>query len=186
MLFIVSGAVLLLVLLVAWLYNSLVRLRVLADNAWADIDVQLKRRHDLVPNLVDTVKGAADYERGTLDAVVAARSRAMSAEGPSARGQAEAGLAAALRQLFALAEAYPHLRAVGNFSALQGSLASIEDAIQSARRYYNAVVRDYNTRIQQVPANLFAAGLGFSPREFFQLDDPGERAVPKTNLGAQP
>ena len=164
------------------IYNSLVRLRVLSDNAWADIDVQLKRRHDLIPNLVEAVKGAAGYERGTLDAVVAARSRAMAAQGPAARGEAEGVLAAALGKVFALAEAYPQLRAVENFGQLQVTLAQIEDAIQNARRYYNAVVRDLNTRIQQFPANLVAGMFGFSPREFFQLEAEGERQVPVVNV----
>jgi LemA protein len=167
---------------VIFIYNSLVRLRVLSDNAWADIDVQLKRRHDLVPNLVEAVKGAAGYERGTLDAVIAARSRAMATQGPAARGEAEGVLAAALGKLFALAEAYPQLRAVENFGQLQASLSQLEDAIQNARRYYNAVVRDLNTRIQQFPANLVAGAFGFSPREFFQLDADREREVPAVNV----
>ncbi|MBE3073015.1 MAG: LemA family protein [Acidobacteria bacterium] len=165
-------------------YNSLVRLRVLSDNAWADIDVQLKRRHDLVPNLVEAVKGAAAYERGTLDAVVAARSRAMTAQGPAARGEAEGALASALGQVFALAEAYPQLRAVESFGQLQTTLSQIEDAIQNARRYYNAVVRDLNTRIQQFPSNLVAGLFGFSPREFFQLDADRERAVPTVDVSS--
>ncbi|MBE3100209.1 MAG: LemA family protein [Planctomycetes bacterium] len=166
------------------IYNSLVRLRVLSDNAWADIDVQLKRRHDLVPNLVEAVKGAAAYERGTLDAVVAARSRAMTAQGPAARGEAEGALASALGQVFALAEAYPQLRAVESFGQLQTALSQIEDAIQNARRYYNAVVRDLNTRIQQFPSNLVAGLFGFSPREFFQLDADRERSVPTVDVSS--
>jgi len=164
------------------IYNSLVRLRVLSDNAWADIDVQLKRRHDLVPNLVETVKGAAGYERGTLEAVVAARQRAMSVQGPAARGEAEGALTAALRQVFALAEAYPQLRAVESFGQLQAALGQIEDAIQNARRYYNAVVRDLNTRIQQFPANMVAGVFSFKVREFFQLDADREREVPVVDV----
>jgi LemA protein len=167
---------------VVFIYNSLVRLRLLSENAWADIDVQLKRRHDLVPNLVEAVKGAAAYERGTLDAVVAARSRAMEAKGPSARGEAEGALAAALGKVFALAEAYPQLRAVESFAQLQAALSQIEDAIQQARRYYNAVVRDLNTRIQQVTSNLVAGLFGFTAREFFQLDADRERAVPTVDV----
>ena len=167
---------------VIWIYNSLVRLRVLSDNAWADIDVQLKRRHDLVPNLVEAVKGAAGYERSTLEAVVAARSRAMSAQGPAARGEAEGVLSAALRQVFALAEAYPQLRAVEGFGQLQASLSQLEDAIQNARRYYNAVVRDLNTRIQQFPSSLVAGIFGFTPREFFQLEAEREREVPTVDV----
>ncbi len=163
-------------------YNGLVRLRLLSENAWADIDVQLKRRHDLVPNLVEAVKGAAAYERGTLDAVIAARSRAMDARGPSARGEAEAVLASALGKVFALAEAYPQLRAVESYAQLQATLVQIEDAIQHARRYYNAVVRDLNTRIQQFPSNLVAGLFGFSAREFFQLEADRERAVPTVDV----
>jgi LemA protein len=164
------------------LYNSLVRLKVMVDNAWSDIDVQLKRRHELIPNLVETVKGYASHEKGTFDAVVAARSTAMSAQTPEARGQAEQGLSAALGKLFALAEAYPQLRAAENFSQLQGSLAQIEEAVQSARRYYNAVVRDFNTKIAQVPWNLFASMFNFTSREFFQVGDEAERAVPQVKF----
>jgi LemA protein len=169
-------------LAVVVLYNSLVRLRVLVDNAWADIDVQLKRRHDLIPNLVETVKGYAAHERGTLSDVVDARSKAMSAQTPDAKGDAERGLSAALGKLFALAEAYPQLRAAENFSQLQGSLAQIEEAVQSARRYYNAVVRDFNTKIAQVPWNLLAGIFGFRSREFFQVADDAERAVPSVKF----
>lgn len=163
-------------------YNSLIRLWNLSDNAWSDIDVQLKRRHDLVPNLVDAVKGAAAFERGTLDAVVTARSRAVAAQGPAARGEAETALGDALRHLFALAEAYPQLQAVERFGQLQTSLVQIEDALQNARRYYNAVVRDLNTRIQQFPANIVAGLFGFRPREFFQLETEGERVVPSVDV----
>ena len=169
-------------LAVVVLYNSLVRLRVLVDNAWADIDVQLKRRHDLIPNLVETVKGYAAHERGTLSDVVDARSKAMSAQTPDAKGDAERGLSAALGKLFALAEAYPQLRAAENFSQLQGSLAHIEEAVQNARRYYNAVVRDFNTKIAQVPWNLLAGIFGFRSREFFQVADEAERAVPSVKF----
>jgi LemA protein len=167
-----------LVLGVVVMYNSLVRLRVLVDNAWADIDVQLKRRHDLIPNLIETVKGYAAHEKGTFEAVVDARSKAMSAQTPEARGAAELGLSAALGKLFALAEAYPQLRAVESFTQLQASLAQIEEAVQSARRYYNAVVRDFNTKIAQVPWNILASLFNFKGREFFQLSDETERAVP--------
>jgi LemA protein len=166
---------------VFFIYNGLVKLKVLADNAWSDIDVQLKRRHDLVPNLVETVKGYAGHERGTLEAVVAARSRAMSAQGPAARAEAETALTGALKSLFALSEAYPQLRATENFGALQSSLGNIEDAIQNARRYYNAVVRDLNTKILQFPGNLIARSFGFREREFFEME-AAERAVPKVNF----
>ena len=174
----------LLVLVVVGIYNSLVRLRVQSDNAWSDIDVQLKRRYDLIPNLVETVKGYASHEKGTLEAVVQARNQAMAAQGPAAKGEAEGVLGQALRQLFALAEAYPQLRAVESFTQLQASLGEIEDAIQNARRYYNAVVRDLNTRIQQVPSNFVAQAFGFAPREFFELPSEAERQAPKVSFGA--
>jgi LemA protein len=165
-------------------YNSLARLRLLAFNAWADIDVQLKRRHDLVPTLVATVKGHAGYEKGTLEAVVEARNRAVGAGGPAAAGEAERALAGSVRQLFALAEAYPDLRAAESFLSLQHSLTEIEDHIQNARRYYNAVVRDYNTRIAQVPSNLIAGLFRFESFEFFGLADQSEQAAPKVDLRA--
>jgi LemA protein len=175
-----------LAVLVVAIYNGLVKLRVQADNAWADIDVQLKRRHDLIPNLVETVKGYAGHERQTFEAVTAARSRAMSATGPVARAEAEGALTTALRGLFAVAEAYPQLRAVENFTQLQTMLAQIEEAIQNARRYYNAVVRDLNTRIQQFPSNLIAGMFGFHIREFFELSDAAERSVPKVSFSTGP
>jgi LemA protein len=164
------------------IYNSLVRLREQADTAWADVDVQLKRRYDLIPNVVETVKGYAGHEKTTLEAVIQARSRAMAAPGPAARSQAEGALAGALKSLFALSEAYPELKASEGFRQLQGTLAEIEDAIQNARRYYNAVVRDYNTRIGQVPSNVVARTFGFRERELFEADE-GERAVPRVNFG---
>lgn len=170
------------VLAVIGMYNSLVRLRVLVDNAWADIDVQLKRRHDLIPNLIETVKGYAAHEKGTFEAVVAARAKAMSAQSPEASGQAELGLSAALGKLFALAEAYPQLRAVESFTQLQTSLSQIEEAVQSARRYYNAVVRDFNTKIAQVPWNILASLFNFKTREFFQVSDEAEKTVPSVKF----
>lgn len=163
------------------IYNRLVALRVQTDNAWSDIDVQLKRRYDLIPNLVETVKGYATHEKDTLQAVIDARSRAMSAQGPADRAQAENALTGTLKSLFALAESYPQLRAAENFGALQAQLAAIEDAVQSARRYYNAVVRDLNTRVQQFPSNIVANMFGFRSREFFEIDD-GERSVPKVSF----
>jgi LemA protein len=165
------------------IYNGLVSLRVRAENAWADIDVQLKRRTDLIPNVVETVKGYAAHERGTLEAVIAARQRAIAVQGggPAERGQAEGALTGALRQLFALAESYPQLRAVESFTSLQGTLNGIEEAIQNARRYYNAVVRDLNTRIQVFPSNLVAGMFGFKTREFFEVPD-SERSVPQVKF----
>ncbi len=172
-----------LVLILVGMYNGLVRLKVQCDNAWADIDVQLKRRYDLIPNVVETVKGYAAHEKGTLGAVVSARNKAMTAQGPAAKGEAEGMLAGALRQLFALAEAYPQLRAVESFTQLQGTLAQIEDTIQEARRYYNAVVRDLNTKIAQFPSNIIAGMFNFKPREFFEITAPGEREAPKVSFG---
>ena len=180
---ILLGALVVIAFAVIAIYNSLVGLNVRASNAWADIDVQLKRRHDLIPNVVETVKGYASHERQTLEAVVNARNRAVSVEGagPAERGQAEGALTAALRGLFALAEAYPQLRAAENFAQLQGTLAAIEDAIQNARRYYNAVVRDLNTKIQQFPSNVVAGAFGFQNREFFEIPDT-ERATPQVKF----
>src|ERR1700736_5127362 len=165
-------------------YNGLVRLKVQCDNAWSDIDVQLKRRYDLIPNIVETVKGYAAHEKGTLEAVINARNRAMSAQGPAAKGEAEGMLAGALKNLFALAEAYPQIRAVETFTQFQATLAQIEDTIQNARRYYNAVVRDLNTKIAQFPSNIIAGVFNFKPREFFEVSAPAEREVPKVSFGS--
>jgi LemA protein len=163
-------------------YNRLVRLRVQCDNAWADIDVQLKRRHDLIPNVVQTVKGYASHERETLEEVVSARNRAMEAEGPAAQAEAEGMLTNALKSLFALSEDYPELKAAENFRQLQSTLSEIESALQNARRYYNAVVRDFNTKVQQFPSNLVAGAFGFETREFFALTEESERAVPEVEF----
>ena len=163
------------------MYNSLVRLRLQVDGAWADIDVQLKRRYDLIPNLVETVKGYASHEKGTLEAVVQARSAAMSAQGPAAKAEAEGALAGALKSLFALSEAYPQLQAAGGFRDLQGSLSEIEEQVAQARRYYNAVVRDFNTKTETFPSVFIARGFGFTKREFFEVEE-GEKAVPKVKF----
>ena len=163
-------------------YNGLVRLRQLARNAWADIDVQLKRRHDLVPTLVSTVQGHAGYERGTLEAVVNARQRAQDASGPAAAGAAESALGSQVGRLLAIAEAYPDLKAGASFLELQQALVDIENHIQNARRYYNAVVRDLDTRIQQFPSNLVAGPMGFHEMEFFGLADSAEGAAPGVKL----
>src|SRR5579864_5376246 len=174
------------VIVVIGMYNGLVKLKVQCDNAWADIDVQLKRRYDLIPNLVETVKGYAAHERGTFEAVTAARNQAMSAQGPADKGQAEGMLSGALRQLFALSEAYPQLRAADNFAQLQATLNQIEDTLQNARRYYNAAVRDLNTRIAQFPSNLVAGMGNFKPREFFEISAPVEREVPRVSFSVTP
>jgi uncharacterized membrane protein len=170
--------------LIAWAvltFNRLVRLRQLGDNAWADIDVQLKRRHDLIPQVVAVVQGHAGYERGTLEALVAARGRALQAtdRGPATRAREEDPLAGALQRVVAVAEAYPELKAAASFAGLQTTLTDVEDHLQNARRYYNAVVRDFNTAIAQFPAGIVAGMMRLRPREFFGLDDPAERAVPQ-------
>jgi LemA protein len=181
---IILGVLFLVVVFLIGMYNGLVRLKVTCDNAWADIDVQLKRRYDLIPNLVETVKGYAAHEKGTLEAVINARNRAMTATGPADKAQAENMLSGALKSLFALAEAYPQLRAIESFTSLQNSLTQIEDTVQNARRYYNAVVRDLNTKIQQFPSNIFAGLLGFKTREFFEISAPAEREAPKVSFNA--
>jgi LemA protein len=165
------------------MYNGLVGLKVQCDNAWSDIDVQLKRRYDLIPNIVETVKGYASHEKDTLEGVVAARNRAMSTEGPAAKAEAEGALTSALRQVFALAEAYPQLRAVESFTQLQQTLGQIEDSIQNARRYYNAVVRDLNTKIVQFPSNIIAGMFNIKAREFFEISAAAEREAPKVSFG---
>lgn len=163
-------------------YNGLVRLRVQSNSAWADIDVQLKRRHDLIPNLVEAVKGYAAHERTTFEKVTDARARAMSGGSPAARAQAEGLLTEALKSLFAVAENYPQLRAAENFTDLQAQISQVEDQIQLARRYYNAVVRDLNIRIAQFPTNLVASLFAFKPREFFEAG-AAERASPQVQFG---
>jgi LemA protein len=163
------------VLILAGMYNSLVQLRVRADSAWSDIDVQLKRRHDLIPNLVETVKGYAAHEKGTFENIAKFRSQAMQATSPVDKAQAENQLSGALKSLFAVAENYPELKASEQFIGLQSSLNSIEDNIQNARRYYNAVVRDYNTRVQSFPVNIIAGMFGFQTRQFFEVDSPEDR-----------
>src|ERR1700741_1399233 len=163
-----------LVVYLMYAYNGLVRLKVTCDNAWSDIDVQLKRRYDLIPNIVETVKGYAAHERGTLEGVVAARNQAISAQGPAAKGEAEGLPTGARRQVFGLAEAYPQLRAVESFTQLQNTLNQIEDTLQNARRYYNAVVRDFNTMIEQFPSNIVANMGNFKEREFFEITAPAE------------
>ncbi len=162
------------VVLVVWvisIYNGLVSMRQRVNQAFADVDVQLRQRHDLIPNLVETVKGYAAHERGTLDEVVKARNAAVAAQGPAQQAAAENMLSGALRQLFALSEAYPDLKANTNFQALQAELTDIENKIAAARRFFNNAVQEYNTGIQRFPAALFAAALGFSSKDFFDLGD---------------
>ncbi len=176
-----------LVLVAIWavgIYNALVQLRNRAESSWSDIDVQLKRRWELIPNLVETVKGYASHERETLEGVIEARGVAMAAETPEAKAGAEGGLTRALRQLFALAEAYPDLKANENFLDLQRQLTEIEDAIQNARRYYNAVVRDLNTKIEMFPSNIVANLFGFLRKTYFELDSEAERSAPQVSFGS--
>src|SRR5262245_37092178 len=173
---IVLGVIVLLVVWVIMIYNGLVAMRQRVNQSFADVDVQLKQRHDLIPNLVETVKGYAAHERGTLEAVVQARNAAVAASGPAAQAQAENMLSGALRQLFALAEAYPNLKANDNFRDLQAQLTDIENKIAAARRFFNNSVSEYNAAIQQFPAVLLAGSLGFRERTFFELDE-GERAA---------
>jgi LemA protein len=163
------GILVVIVILLIGMYNSLVQLRVRADNAWSDIDVQLKRRHDLIPNLVETVKGYAIHEKSTFENIAKFRSQAMQATSPGDKAEAENQLSGALKSLFAVAENYPQLKASEEFTQLQGSLNQTEDTIQNARRYYNAVVRDLNTKIQSFPTNILAGMFGFQQRQFFEV-----------------
>jgi LemA protein len=168
---IVLGVIVVVVLWVVSVYNGLVAMGQRVSQAFADIDVQLRQRHDLIPNLVETVKGYASHERGTLEAVIQARSAAMGAQGPQAQAAAEAQLSGTLGRLFALSEAYPDLKANVNFQQLQAQLTDIENKLAAARRFFNNTVSEYNARIQQFPAALFAASFGFTPRQFFDLGD---------------
>ena len=175
--FLVFLAVLVVIaLIVGGMYNGLVQLKVRADNAWSDIDIQLKRRHDLIPNLVETVKGYASHEKDTFENVARYRSAAMAATSADDRAQAEGQLTQALRGLLAVAEAYPELKANEQFMSLQGQLSDLEDALQNSRRYFNAVVRDLNTKIQSFPTNIIAGMFNFQQRQFFEIADPTERA----------
>jgi len=168
---IVLAVIVVLVLWAITIYNGLVAMRQRVNEAFADIDVQLRQRHDLIPNLVETVKGYAAHERGTLDEVVKARNVAVAAQGPAQQAAAENMLSGALRQLFALSEAYPDLKANANFQQLQAELADLENKIAASRRFFNNAVQEYNTAMQKFPAALFASALGFAPKQFFDLDD---------------
>ena len=162
------------VVLVIWaisVYNGLVTMRQRVNEAFADVDVQLRQRHDLIPNLVETVRGYAAHERGTLDEVIKARNVAVAAQGPAQQAAAENMLSGALRQLFALSESYPDLKASTNFQQLQAELADLENKIAAARRFFNNAVQEYNTGIQRFPAALFASAFGFAPKDFFDLGD---------------
>lgn len=174
---ILIGVIVVVAVYLVILYNRLVSLRQTVSQAWSDISVQLKQRHDLVPNLVETVKGYAGHERETLEAVTAARNAAVSAADPNAQAKAENMLTGALRQLFALAEAYPDLKANENFLHLQAELSDLENKIAASRRFFNNAVQEYNTAIEQFPAVLIARQFGFTSSEFFELDESEAAAV---------
>jgi LemA protein len=182
LLIVVIVVVVLLALWAVLLYNGLVQKRNRVDNAWAQVEVQLKRRHDLVPNLVETVKGYAAHERGTFDSVTQARAAATSAQGPAQAGAAEGILGQAIGRLFAVAEAYPELKANQSFLDLQGQLRDTEDKIAISRQVYNDTVLTFNNGIQVFPAVLLAGALGFSKREFFEIDDAAERDAPQVSF----
>jgi LemA protein len=167
-------------------YNKLVRLRNGSENAWAQVDVQLKRRHDLIPNLVESVKGYAAHERGTFDEVTRARAAAQSAQGPAQQGQAENFLTQALGRLMAVSEAYPQLRATENFQQLQGELANTEDKIQVSRQVYNDTVLSYDNALQTVPTSIVAGMFHFTGREYFEVDDAASREAPQVSFDTPP
>jgi LemA protein len=183
LLLIVLGVVLFICLWIAVMYNSLVRHNNHCDESWSDIDTELKRRYDLIPNLVDTVKGYAAHERDVFERVIAARHAAMANHGsPKEQARDENVLVGSLRQFFAVAENYPDLKASKNFRHLQEELVNTEDRIQRARRFYNANVRDMNNRVQSVPSNLIASWFGFKNREFFEIEDASIRQTPEVKL----
>src|SRR3954447_24873665 len=183
---IIIAVIIVLALILVGIYNGMVRARNRVDEAWSGIDVQLKRRHDLIPNLVETVKGYAAHEAGVFEAVTQARANAMSAQGPAQAAQAEGALSSALGRLFAVAEAYPQLRASENFQQLQGELTNTEDQIAGARRIYNGNVQDFNTKIQVFPNSIIAGIGGFTKRDFFEIEDAGDRDVPSVSFGTPP
>lgn len=166
-------------------YNGLISLRNQVQNGWTQIDVQLKRRHDLIPNLVNTVKGAMEYERGTMEAVISARAKAMGAQGVKATAEAEGQLTQALGKLFALMENYPDLKATANVLQLQEELTSTENRIGFSRQHYNDVATEYNTRQQQFPVNLIAGVAKATPADLWVIADAGERAVPAVDLSSR-
>ena len=179
------GLLAILVAVGGWLvgiYNRLVRLKVACQDAWASIDVQLKRRYDLIPNLVETVKGYASHERETFEAVVKARQMGMDASNVGDQAQAENMISGALRKLFALAEAYPELKANENFAQLQEELSSTENKIAFSRQHYNSSVRQYNTRLESFPDNVVSGMFGFAPRDFFEIDVEAERETPQVKF----
>ncbi len=182
MVYIILGILAAIVLWFVLTYNGLITRRNRVDEAWSDIDVQLKRRYDLIPNLVETVKAYAKHESSVFENVTKARSAAMGAQTLGEHAQAENMLTGALKSLFAVAEAYPELKASQNFAMLQDELRDAEDKIQAARRFYNGNVRDFNTALQVFPTNIVAGAFGFTKRDFFELNDAAEREVPKVQF----
>lgn len=164
------------------LYNRFVRKRSMMEEGWSGIDVQLKKRYDLIPNLVETVKGYASHEKETLDAVIKARNQALNAEGMAAHEKAENQLNSALANVFALSESYPDLKANTNFLQLQDELSKIENDIEKARRYYNATVRENNIMVESFPSNLIAQTFGFKLNEYFEIEDPTQRSTPQVKF----
>ena len=181
-LLVILGIVAVLVLLGIGVYNSLVTKRMRCREAWSQIDVQLKRRHDLIPNLVETVKGYASHEKETLERVIQARNTAVAASGVQEQAEAENMLTGALRQLFAVSEAYPQLKANENFAQLQEELTSTENRIAFARQHYNDSAAVYNVAIEKFPNSLIAGPMGFKPREFFEIEDPAHREAPQVQF----
>jgi len=181
-LLIAVGVLVLLVLWAVGMYNGLVMSRNQVQNAWSQIDVQLKRRHDLIPNLIETVKGYVAHERGTLEAITQARSAAMQATGPAASAKAEGALGDALSKFFLVVENYPDLKANQNFLALQEELSSTENKISFARQFYNDATMSFNTKVQSVPTNIIAGMFNFKVAEFFQVESAAERAVPQVKF----
>ena len=179
MIWIILGVVALVVIVVAAMYNGLVRSKIRVDEAWSDITVQLKRRGDLIPNLVSTVKGYAKHEKSVFENVTKARTAVLDAKGPAEVGKAENQFQAAMKSLFAVAENYPDLKANENFKHLQEELVDTEDKIQASRRFYNGSVRDLNTKIKVFPTNIFAGMLGFTTREFFEVDEAEKAKIEK-------
>ncbi len=179
---IILGIVILLALWIIFAFNDLVKLKNRAKEAWADIDVQLKRRYDLIPNLVETVKGYASHEREVFEKVTEARSRAMGAKTIKERGEAENFLSSTLKSLFAVVENYPELKASQNFLELQRELRDTEDKIQAARRFYNSNVRDLNIKVESFPSNIVASSFGFGKMELFELETAAEREAPKVEF----
>jgi len=181
-LLVIIGIIAITAIYVIYVFNRLVVLRNRAKEAWSDIDVQLKRRYDLIPNLIETVKGYAAHEKEVFEKVTEARARAIGASGAAQKAEAENQLAGALKTLFAVSENYPQLRASENFLKLQEELSDTENKIQASRRFYNANVMEFNTRQEVFPVNLMVSTLGFQKSEFFEIGEPAERETPKVNF----